>query len=68
MLIQLEVEGLGNEADVLVYDLVGRVIQRHKISRGENDLEIDLREYAKGIYYVRILNDNIRISRKVVLY
>ncbi len=68
MLIQLEVEGLGNEADVLVYDLVGRVILKHKISRGENELEIDLRGYAKGIYYVKILNDNIKISRKVVIY
>lgn len=68
MLIQLEVEGLGNEADILVFDMVGRVIQRHKISRGENDLEIDLRGYAKGIYYVKILNDNIKISRKVVIY
>lgn len=66
--VKLEIYGLSNEADVLVFDMVGRVIQRHKISRGENDLEIDLREYAKGIYYVRILNDNIRISRKVVLY
>jgi len=64
----LEIFGLSTEADILVFDMVGRVILRYKISRGENELEIDLRGYAKGIYYVKILNDNIRISRKVVIY
>jgi len=64
----LEIFGLSTEADILVYDMVGRVILRYKISRGENELEIDLRGYAKGIYYVKILNDNIKISRKVVIY
>ena len=64
----MEIFGLSTEADILVFDMVGRVILRYKISRGENELEIDLRGYAKGIYYVKILNDNIRISRKVVIY
>ncbi|MFA6932985.1 MAG: T9SS type A sorting domain-containing protein, partial [Bacteroidales bacterium] len=63
----LEVEGLNAEAYVLIYDMVGRVIQRHKINKGKNELEIDLSGYAKGVYTIRIKNDTIRISRKLVV-
>ncbi|MFA6705600.1 MAG: T9SS type A sorting domain-containing protein, partial [Bacteroidales bacterium] len=63
----LEVEGLNAEAYVLIYDMVGRVIQRHKINKGKNELEIDLTGYAKGVYSIRIMNDNINQTKKLIV-
>ncbi|MDD4001950.1 MAG: T9SS type A sorting domain-containing protein, partial [Bacteroidales bacterium] len=63
----LEVEGLNVEAYVLIYDMVGRVIQRHKINKGKNELEIDLTGYAKGVYSIRIMNDNINQTKKLIV-
>ena len=34
----LEIEGLTSEADVMVYDMVGRLIQTHKVSQGTKEL------------------------------
>jgi len=62
----LEVEGLNAEAYVLIYDMVGRVIQRHKINKGKNELEIDL-SYAKGVYSIRIVNDRINQTKKLIV-
>ena len=64
---KLDVEGLNTEADVLVYDMVGRIVQRHSLNKGKNHLEIDLSGYAKGVYNIRIMNDEIRISRKLIV-
>lgn len=63
----LEIEGLTSEADVLVYDMVGRVIQRHKINKGTKELEIDLSTYAKGVYSIRILNETISQTKKLII-
>ena len=65
--IKLEVEGLNTEADVLVYDMVGRVVQRHSLNKGKNDLEIDLSGYAKGVYSVRIVNESVNQTLKLVV-
>ena len=65
--VKLEVEGLNSEADVLVYDMVGRVIQTYKINQGTKELEIDLRGYAKGVYSIKIANENIYQTKKLIV-
>ena len=64
---KLEIEGLNTEADVLVYDMIGRVVQRHSLNKGKNDLEIDLSGYAKGVYSIRIINDGINQTKKLIV-
>ncbi|MDD4703521.1 MAG: T9SS type A sorting domain-containing protein, partial [Bacteroidales bacterium] len=63
----LEIEGLTSEADVLVYDMIGRVIQTYKINQGTKALEIDLSTYAKGVYSIRIVNESINQTKKLVV-
>ena len=63
----LEIEGLTSEADVLVYDMVGRVIQKHKINQGTKELEIDLSTYEKGVYSIRIVNESINQTKKLIV-
>ena len=53
--------------DVLVYDMVGRVIQKHKINQGTKELEIDLSTYAKGVYSIRIVNESINQTKKLIV-
>ena len=64
---KLEVEGLNSEADVLVYDMVGRVIKTYKINQGTKELEIDLSGYAKGVYSIRIVNESFNHTQKLVV-
>ena len=63
----LEVEGLKSEADVLVLDLLGRVIKSYKINPTNNELEIDVNEFAKGVYNIRIMNDSINQTKKLIV-
>ena len=64
---KLEIEGLNSDADVFVYDMIGRVIKKHQISIGENELDIDLSGYAKGIYSIRIVNESINQTKKLIV-
>ncbi|MBP1644943.1 MAG: leucine-rich repeat protein [Bacteroidetes bacterium] len=63
----LEIEGLTSEADVLVYDMVGRLIQKHKVNQGTKELEIDLSTYSKGVYSIRIVNESISQTKKLIV-
>ena len=63
----LEVEGLKSEADVLVLDLLGRVIKSYKINPTNNELEIDVNGFAKGVYNIRIMNDSINQTKKLIV-
>jgi hypothetical protein len=63
----LEIEGLNSEADILVYDMFGRIIQSYKVNQSTKNLEIDLSGYAKGVYSIRIMNDRINKSQKLIV-
>jgi len=63
----LEIEGLRSMAEVLVMDLSGRVIGNYMIDKGENKFNIDVRNFAKGIYNVLVQNKEISISKKLVV-
>ncbi|MPL73353.1 hypothetical protein SDC9_19152 [bioreactor metagenome] len=64
---QLEIEGLTTNADVFVYDMIGRVVKTHKINQGTKELEIDLSGYIKGVYSIRILNESINQTKKLIV-
>jgi hypothetical protein len=64
---KLQFEGLNSQIDVMVYDNIGRLIQKHKINKGMDELDIDLSGYAKGIYNIRIVNETINQSKKLVV-
>ncbi len=65
--VKLEIEGLTTEVDILVYDMVGRVVQRHSLNKGTTELDIDLSGYAKGVYSIRIMNDRINQTKKLIV-
>ena len=63
----MEIEGLNSDAEVLVYDMIGRVIKSYKINQEMKELEIDLSGYARGGYSIRIINDNINQTKKLIV-
>lgn len=66
-IVLLEIEGLRTKADVIVIDLASKVIRNYNIDKGENKLEIDVKNFAKGVYNVLVQNKEINISKKLVL-
>ncbi|MDD2288338.1 MAG: leucine-rich repeat protein [Bacteroidales bacterium] len=64
---KLEVEGLNSNADMFIYDIFGRLIQKHEIKQGNNLIDIDLSGFGKGVYSINILNSNINHNNKLIL-
>jgi hypothetical protein len=44
----------------------GIIIQTYKLSEGQNILEINLNGYAKGVYSVRVVNNIINHTKKLI--
>ena len=64
---KLVVEGLSSEAEILVYDMVGRIIQKYKINQVNKELVIDLKGFVKGVYTIRIVNDRVNQTKKLIV-
>ena len=63
----LEVEGLKNNADVIVYDLQGRAIKTYKMNSCQKNLEIDVKSFVKGIYNIKLVNSDCNVTKKLVV-
>jgi hypothetical protein len=51
----------------LVYDLKGRVLKTYKFNPHQDRLEIDASNLEKGIYYIKIFNNESSITKKLVV-
>ena len=67
MFVTVQMGVAKKEADIIVYDMVGRVIKSYKINPTNNELEIDVNEFAKGVYNIRIMNDSINQTKKLIV-
>lgn len=63
----LEIEGLKSEADIIVYDLNGKVMKTYKLNAGQKQISMDVNGFAKGVYSINIFNRDFNIKRKLVV-
>lgn len=62
--LQVNIEKLNN-FDIEVVNIQGKVVYRNKFTESEN--EINISEFANGIYYIRIIADDNIITKKVLV-
>ncbi|HHT04478.1 MAG TPA: T9SS type A sorting domain-containing protein, partial [Bacteroidales bacterium] len=63
----LRVDGLNENALVRIYDITGRLIKTLELNTDQKELEIDVQNFAKGIYNIRISNSTINITKKLIV-
>ena len=62
----LSIQGLNEDAAVVVTDVQGRVISTSKLAMGQETLEIESKKLASGIYYIRIQTANSVRTKKLI--
>ncbi|MCQ2326781.1 MAG: fibronectin type III domain-containing protein [Bacteroidales bacterium] len=62
----LSVEGLNEEAMVVVTDIQGRTIQSNKLAQGQTAINISTENLASGVYYVRVITTNATRTEKLI--
>ncbi|MFA6199956.1 MAG: T9SS type A sorting domain-containing protein [Bacteroidales bacterium] len=63
----LNVVGLKEDADVIIYDLSGRKIKSYRLKQGQKELEIDVNGFSTGVYNINIINLNCNITKKLII-
>ncbi|MPL91527.1 hypothetical protein SDC9_37602 [bioreactor metagenome] len=63
----LRVEGLNENANVRIYDITGRLIKTLELNTDQKELEIDVQNFAKGIYNIRISNSTLNTTKKLIV-
>lgn len=63
----LELEGLKHDANVIIYDMMGKTIKTFKINSNQKSLEIGLNDFKSGIYNVKIINSDLNINKKLIV-
>ena len=50
--------------EILVYNIFGKIV--HKSSKSDNSITLDISDYAKGIYVVKVFTDGNSQTKKIV--
>ena len=62
----LSVDGLKDAADLSIFNMQGQVIYKHQIP-GDSIQQIDISDFASGIYFVKLMNKDIQKIEKVII-
>jgi len=62
--ITIEIPTMINEGTIKVYNIQGQMLLEQPIMKTQTDLNIS--GFDKGVYFVRIVGDNINVSRKII--
>jgi hypothetical protein len=63
----LELTGVGNDAKVILCDMLGKEIKNYNLKANQTKLDIDLNNITKGIYYIRIINNDRTSTKKLIV-
>ena len=63
----LEINGLNQDAKVVISDLQGRILSQDAISAGTSRYTINVSDMASGVYYIRIVTDNVISTQKLIV-
>ncbi len=63
----LQINGLNQDAKVVISDLQGRILSQEAISAGTNRYTINLSDMASGVYYIRIVTDKAILTQKLIV-
>jgi hypothetical protein len=63
----LFVDGLTNDAQVNICDVQGRTINAYTINNNQSTLKISTSNLTSGVYYIRVVSNNLTKTEKLVV-
>ncbi len=64
---KIEFKGLNSKAEIIIYNVLGKEVKREVVSKGTKELEIDVSNLNRGVYNIRIVNETIDKTKKLVV-
>ncbi|MDR1757626.1 MAG: T9SS type A sorting domain-containing protein [Bacteroidales bacterium] len=65
--VYFSIEGLTGNAQVMVVDLTGKVVANMNMSANNSQLQLNVSNYAEGVYVVRVVSNNVNVVKKLVV-
>ena len=63
----LKVEGLSQDAKILICDMQGRIVEKGEMKCNEKEYKLELENFASGVYYIRIVTDKAVSTQKLIV-
>ena len=63
----LEINGLNQDAKIVISDLQGRILSQDNINAGTTRYTINVSDMTSGVYYIRIITDNVVNTQKLIV-
>ncbi|MEE1272489.1 MAG: T9SS type A sorting domain-containing protein, partial [Bacteroidales bacterium] len=58
---------LNQDAKIVISDLQGRILSQDNINAGTTRYTINVSDMTSGVYYIRIITDNVVSTQKLIV-
>ena len=64
---KIRIDNLESKADIIVLDIMGKEVKREVIAKGSKEVELNISDFQKGVYNIRIENNDFKKVKKLVI-
>jgi len=64
---RISLEGLNKDMELAIFSCKGSLVESRSVRDGDNLIEVNLEGQPKGLYFLRIYNEETNILKKVIL-
>lgn len=65
--VKIFIDGLLENSEMIITDILGRVIKKQKINSTQKELDINVIDLKKGVYNLIIYNGNTKITKRLIV-
>lgn len=66
--INIKLKKVSQNVEVLLYDQLGRVVYSTVFNDRQNQFQVDVTQFSKATYFLKVIADNKEITKKVIIY
>ena len=64
---KISIDNLNSKADIFIYDIMGKEVKREVIAKETKELELNISDLNRGVYNIRIVNERIDMTKKLIV-
>lgn len=66
--VNIKLKNVYQNVEVLLYDHLGRIVYSTVFNDRQNQFQVDISQFSKATYFLKVIADNKEVTRKVIIY
>jgi hypothetical protein len=66
-IVHISLDDSSENSSIIIYDQLGRSVLNKDVENVRDEVQLSLNELNKGVYYVQVISDRVKFTKKLII-